>query len=252
MTPQRTSRHLDGKVALVIGGSGDIGAAITGGLAAQGATTVVGFAHDEEAAAAVVAKSEDHGVKAAAIRADTTDPAGAARLVEQVVEEYGRLDVLVNVPGMVRKQWLTQLTDEEFDRLVALNLRTAFHALRAAGQHLADNGRCILLSTTLASVWPGPYGVYAATKAGVETMVRAAATELGGRGITVNAVAPGPIDNAFFRAEETPESITAAGGFSPLGRLGQAGDVAPVVCFLAGPDAGWISGQTIKVNGGMA
>ena len=123
--------------------------------------------------------------------------------------------------------------------------------MRASGQHLADGGRCVLVSTSLTGVVPGPYGLYAAAKAGVEVMVRATAAEWGGRGITVNAVAPGPIDNAFFRGPESTESITAAATFSPQSRLGRAGDVASVVGFLLSDASGWVSGQTLRANGGM-
>jgi 3-oxoacyl-[acyl-carrier protein] reductase len=161
------------------------------------------------------------------------------------------LDIVVHVPGAVLKKPLGEVTDADFDAVVAQNLRSAFLTLRAAGRHLAHNGRYIAISSTLAGAPPGPYSMYAAAKAGVEVMVRGAASEWAGRGITANAVAPGPIDNDFFRAPETPESIAGAAHLSPLGRLGSAGDVAPLVAFLASPAAGWVSGQTLQVNGAM-
>jgi 3-oxoacyl-[acyl-carrier protein] reductase len=243
--------NLQGKVALVIGGSGDIGAAIAEQLCAGGATTVITYLRDSAAADEVALRLAEQpgGVETAQL--DATDPVQVAAVFGEVVDRHGHIEIIVHVPGMVLKQWLTEISDADYDRAVDLNLRTAFNVLRAAGQHLADGGRCVLVSTSLTGVVPGPYGLYAAAKAGVEVMVRATAAQWGSRGITVNAVAPGPIDNDFFRAPETPESIAGAAAMSPQGRLGTADDVAPVVGFLVSDAAGWISGQTVRANGGM-
>jgi 3-oxoacyl-[acyl-carrier protein] reductase len=242
---------LKGKVAVVIGGSGDIGSAIAGQLCAGGATTVITYLRDREAADSVVTRlaSEPGAVESAQL--DATDAVQVSALFDDVAGRHGHVDIVVHVPGMVVKQWLSEISDDDYSRAVDLNLRTAFNVLRVSGRHLTDSGRCVLVSTSLTGVVPGPYGLYAATKAGVEVMVRATAAEWGARGITVNAVAPGPIDNDFFRGPETAESIAGAGTLSPRGRLGTAADVAPVVGFLVSDAAGWVSGQTLRANGGM-
>jgi 3-oxoacyl-[acyl-carrier protein] reductase len=242
---------LSGKVAVVIGGSGDIGSAIAEELSLAGAQTVITYVEDQDAAQRVITRLNEMGGAAEAARLDARDAEQVAALFADVVHRHDRVDIVVHLPGQVVKKSFAELSDADYTAVVDLNLRTAFNVLRATGGCLADGGRCVLVSTTLTGVVPGPYGLYAAAKAGVEVMVRAAAAEWGGRGITVNAVAPGPIDNAFFRGPETADSIAAASTFSPRARLGLAEDVAPVVGFLVGDAAGWVSGQTVRVNGGM-
>ncbi|MBO0856588.1 MAG: SDR family oxidoreductase [Nocardia sp.] len=246
-----TVRDLEGQVALVVGGSRNQGAAFAEHIAARGATTVISFAGDEEAAQRTLVALEKHGVTAEAIRSDATVSADVNALFEGVIARHGRLDIVVHTPGAVLKKPLVTVTDEEFDHLIDLNIRSAFNTLRATACHIGDNGRYVVLSTTLTSVMTGPYGLYSGSKAAVERMVLAAAKELGPRGITVNAVAPGPIDDSFYRAAETPESIAAATQHSPQGRLGRPDDVAPVVGWLLGEQARWVSGQTVRANGAM-
>ncbi|MFE2409032.1 SDR family oxidoreductase [Kitasatospora sp. NPDC059408] len=244
-------RDLSGKVAIVVGGSRNQGAACAEVLAARGATVVISYANDAQAAEQTVAALRKHDVTAEAVRSDAAVSADVTALFAGVVERHGRLDIVVHLPGMVLKKPLAEITDEEFDRVIDLNTRSAFYSLRAAARTLADNGRYVVLSTTLTSVMTGPYGLYSGSKAAVERMVLAAAKELGARGITVNAVAPGPVDTSFYRAAETPESMAAAADHSPRGRLGRPDDIAPVVGWLVGDEAGWVSGQTVRANGAM-
>lgn len=244
-------RDLTGKVAIVVGGSRNQGAACAEVLAARGATVVISYANDAQAAERTVAALCKHDVTAEAVRSDAAVSADVTALFAGVVERHGRLDIVVHLPGMVLKKPLAEITDEEFDRVIDLNTRSAFHSLRAAARTLADGGRYVILSTTLTSVMTGPYGLYSGSKAAVERMVLAAAKELGARGITVNAVAPGPVDTSFYRDAETPESMAAAANHSPRGRIGQPGDIAPVVGWLVGDEAGWVSGQTVRANGAM-
>lgn len=246
-----TARDLDGKVALVVGGSRNMGAEFAVGLAARGATTVISYAGDDAAAGKTLARLEECGVTAEAVRTDATDAAQTDALFDGVVERHGRLDVVVHLPGMVLKKPLAECTDPDFDQVLDRNLRSVFLSLRAALRHLADGGRYVVLSTTMTVFMPGPYGLYAAGKAGVEQLVRAGAREAGARGITVNAVAPGPVDTPFFHRAETPESAAMAAGFVPQNRLGTPSDIAPVVGFLVGAEAGWVNGQTVRVNGAM-
>lgn len=251
MSPLSPDRDLDGRVALVIGGSRNQGAAIAEHIAARGATTVISYANDDEAAERTLTELEKHAVTAEAVRSDATLSADVNPLFEGVVARHGRLDVVVHTPGAVIKKPLADFTDDDFDHLIDLNTRSAFNTLRATARHIADNGRYVVLSTTLTSIMTGPYGLYSGSKAAVERMVLALSKELGGRGVTVNAVAPGPIDDSFYRAAETPESIEAATHHSPRGRLGQPEDIAPVVGWLISDEAGWVSGQTVRANGAM-
>lgn len=245
------ARDLEGKVALVIGGSRNQGAAFAENIASRGAITVISYANDDAAAQQTLAALEKHGVVAEAVRSDARRSDDVNALFEGVVARHGRLDIVVHTPGAVMKKPLAEFTDADFDHLIDLNTRSAFNTLRATARTIADNGRYVILSTTLTSVMTGPYGLYSGSKAAVERMVLALAKELGDRGITVNAVAPGPIDDSFYRAAESPESMAAAANHSPRGRLGAPEDVAPVVGWLISDEAGWVSGQTVRANGAM-
>lgn len=245
------TRDLTGKVALVIGGARNMGSAIAEHIAARGATTVVSYLSSDDAAEQTLATLEKHGVQAEAVRSDATVSADVDALFTGVVERHGKIDIVVHVPGVVIKKPIADFTDDDFEHLINLNTRSAFYTLRAAARHLADQGRYVVLSTTLTAVMTGPYGVYSGSKAAVERMVLAASKELGARGITVNAVAPGPIDDSFYHYAETPDAVAAATHHSPRGRLGTPQDIAPVVGFLVGPNAGWVSGQTVRANGAM-
>ncbi|WP_396453982.1 SDR family oxidoreductase [Actinomadura sp.] len=245
------ARDLEGAVALVVGGSRNQGAAFAENIASRGATTVISYADQEAAAQETPAVLQKYEVTAEAVRSDARISAEVDELFEGVMARHGRLDIVVHTPGAVIKKPLAEFTDDEFDHLIDFNVRSAFNTLRAAARHLSDGGRYVVLSTTLTSVMTGPYGLYSGSKAAVERMVLAAAKELGDRGITVNAVAPGPIDDSFYRAAETPESIEAARHHSPRGRLGDPADIAPVVGWLISDNAGWVSGQTVRANGAM-
>ena len=245
------TRDLEGKVALVIGGSRNQGAAFAENIASRGATTVISYANDDAAAKATLVALEKHGVVAEAVRSDARRSDDVNALFEGVVARHGRLDIVVHTPGAVLKKPLADFTDADFDHLIDLNTRSAFNTMRATARTIADGGRYVVLSTTLTSVMTGPYGLYSGSKAAVERMVLALAKELGARGITANAVAPGPIDDDFYRNAETPASMAAASQHSPRGRLGLPEDVAPVVGWLISDEAGWVSGQTVRANGAM-
>ncbi|KAA2260438.1 SDR family oxidoreductase [Solihabitans fulvus] len=249
--PSTLVRDLEGKVAIVVGGSRNQGAAFAEHIAARGATTVITYANNERAAKQTLSVLEEHGVTAEAIRSEASSSADVDALFEGVVARHGRLDIVVHTPGAVLKKPLGDCTDEDFDNLVNLNTRSAFNTLRATIRHINDQGRYVVLSTTLTSIMTGAYGLYSGSKAAVERMVLAAAKELGARGVTVNAVAPGPIDDSFYREAETPASIEAATHHSPRNRLGYPDDIAPVVGWLISSDAGWVSGQTVRANGAM-
>jgi 3-oxoacyl-[acyl-carrier protein] reductase len=251
MSELTTVRDLAGSVALIIGGTRNMGAAFAEHLAERGAITTITYSGDDAAAEKTLDRLAAHGGTSEAIRSDATVSADVDALFRGVLSRHGRIDIVVHVPGAVIKKPLADFTDEDFDHLIDRNARSAFLTLRATARHIADGGRCVVLSTTLTSVMTGPYGVYSGSKAAVERMVLAAAKELGGRGVTVNAVAPGPVDDSFYQSAETAESMAAAADHSPRGRLGEPADIVPVVGWLVGPDAGWVSGQTVRANGAM-
>ncbi|WP_406229452.1 SDR family oxidoreductase [Nocardia sp. NBC_01009] len=246
MTPAPSPHDLEGKVALVVGGSRNQGAACAELLAMRGAATVISYAHGEHAAARTLAALDRYRVNAEAIRSDATRSADVDTLFEGVVSRHGRLDIVVHAVGAAAGGLLSSRTDDDFDRLIDINVRSAFNTLRAAAHHLADHGRYVALTSALNLSAPAGFGLFSASKAAVERLVQAGANELAARDITVNAVAPGPVTDSFVLGTDS------AGLWPPpaRGRLGQPEDIASVVGWLASAAADWVSGQTIRVDGG--
>ncbi|RWP62326.1 MAG: SDR family oxidoreductase [Mesorhizobium sp.] len=240
----------NGRAALVTGASKGIGAEIARRLALDGFSVVVNYARGAEAADSVVREIEAAGGVAIAVQADVGDPKGVARLFDAGEQAFGGLDVLVNNAGIMKLAPLAGMDDADFDRQIAVNLGGVFRGMREGARRLRDGGRIISFSSSVVGLYQPSYGVYAATKAGVEAMTHVLAKELGTRGITVNVVAPGPVATELFldgKSEALVETITK---MIPLGRLGQPADIAGVVSFLAGPDGGWVNGQVLRANGG--
>ncbi|HEX3712154.1 MAG TPA: SDR family oxidoreductase [Trebonia sp.] len=247
-------RDLEERVAVITGAGGEIGMAIASRLAVMGAVVVVNHrdGSDAEAAQRTAAAVEAAGSGCAVVEADISDPAAVRRPFDTAVTEFGRLDILVNNAGVGVFGPVTDLTDADFERAVAVNLRGVFLSCREAGPRLADGGRVITLSSSSTAVSLPGYGLYSATKAAAEQLSRSLARELGARGITVNVVSPGPIDTAAFRRGKSEETIERLRKMSPLNRLGTPEDVAAAIGLLCQPAAGWITGQNIRVNGGQA
>ncbi|GAA3339224.1 SDR family oxidoreductase [Amorphoplanes nipponensis] len=227
------------------GGSRGIGRAIVERLARDGATVVFGYrSRDEEAKAVEAAVPRARG-----FRADLAEP-GAMR---ELLERADRLDILVaNAAAAFVPTPIAEVTDEEYDRVFAVNARSTFQAVRHAARHMRDHGRIIAIST-LNTTSPAPGGsLYVGSKGAVEQFVAVAARELGARGITVNAVSPGATDTELLRSTNSAEALARMPELTPLGRLGRPEDIADVVAFLAGPDGRWITGQNIHAGGGLA
>ena len=235
----------EGKVAIVTGASRGIGRAIAERFAGDGFAVLVNYAQSAGPAEALVRTIVESGGRASAIKADVSDSAAVHAMFDATEAQFGGVDVLVNNASILLQSNIADTSDSDFD-----NLKGTFNRLREGAKRIRNGGRIINFSTSLVgSLMPG-YGIYAATKAGVETMTSIMAKELRGRNITVNAVAPGPTATDMFLKGKPPELIQQIAKVAPLERLGTPEDIAAVVGFLAGPEAGWINGQTLRVNGG--
>ncbi|TIT67619.1 MAG: SDR family oxidoreductase [Mesorhizobium sp.] len=239
------------KAAIVTGASKGIGAAIARRLARDGVAVVVNYARGRAEAEAVVGAIEADGGKAIAVQADIADPTGIANLFDAGEKAFGGIDILINNAGILKLSPIAQADDAFFDTQIAINLGGVFRGMREGARRLRDGGRIVNFSSSVVGLYQPGYGVYAATKAAVEAMTHILAKELGARRITVNAVAPGPVETALFTDGKSAAQIEAIGNMIPLGRLGQPDDIAGVVSFLAGPDSGWVNGQIIRANGGV-
>ncbi len=239
------------KVALVTGASRGIGAAIAERLGHDGFTVVVNYAASAATAEALVRKLQQAGGQALAAKADISSSADVRRLFDAAETAFGGVDVLVNNAGIMTLSSVADTDDASFDRQIAVNLKGTFNTLREAATRLRTGGRVINLSSSVVGLLQPTYAIYAATKAGVEAMTSVFAKELRGRNITVNAVAPGPTATELFFKGKPQEVIDRMTKLAPLERLGQPKDIADVVAFLAGPDAGWINGQVLRANGGV-
>jgi 3-oxoacyl-[acyl-carrier protein] reductase len=240
------------RIALVTGASRGIGAAVAKRLAADGFAVAVNYAGNEAAANATVAAIEQAGGRALAVRADVASAADVKAMFATIEATLGRVDVLVNNAGILPYVKIAETTDEVFARTMAINVTGTFNTMREAAARLNDGGRIVNFSTSVLHAAPPTYGVYVATKGAVEALTRVFSKELRGRGITCNAVAPGPVATELFLNGKTDEQIRLIANSAPLERLGQPDDIAGVVSFLAGPDGGWVNGQILRANGGMA
>jgi len=244
------SKKLEGKVALVTGGSRGIGAAISKRLAADGASVALTYAKDSSSAAAVVREIESFGGKAIAIQADAADAKAVTAAVEKAVATLGRLDVLVNNAGTAIPKTFEETTLEEMDRLVDLNVRGVFVTTHAALKHMNDGGRIIMIGSAVGERVQVPGLVaYAATKGAVKLFTQGLSREVGSRGITVNNVQPGPIDTDLNPA--TGDWAVPQKAATALNRYGRVEEIASMVAFVAGPESSYITGANLTVDGGM-
>ena len=245
------STTLTGKVALVTGGSRGLGAAISKRLASDGASVAITYTSSPQKADEVVRAIESNGGHALAIRADSADAEAVRNAVAATVQAFGGLDILVNNAGIATLAPIDEFKLAEFDRLIAVNVRGVFVAAQEAVRHMKQGGRIINIGSVNSDLMPFAGGsVYALTKGAVASFTRGLARDLGPRGITVNNIQPGPVDTDMNPADgpfaESMKSLVA------LGRYGQGDEVAAMVSYLAGPEAAFVTGASLKIDGGFA
>lgn len=243
---------LQGKTALVTGASRGIGRAIALALAEAGADVAVNYAGSEQAAEDVVAAIRAMGRKAEKIQANVGNAEQAENMVKFVLEAFGKLDILVNNAGITRDNLLMRMKEEEFDEVININLKGVFNCTKAATRPMMKqrSGKIINISSVVGVLGNPGQANYVAAKAGVIGLTKSSARELAARNIAVNCIAPGFIETEM--TEKLPDDLKAAMlGQIPLGRMGAAGEIASVACFLASDAASYMTGQTLHVDGGM-
>ena len=237
--------------ALVTGGSRGIGRAIVERLARDGASVVFSFESDENAAAEVVAAVRAGGGRAFAVRADQGRSEDLQRLAEEAERYLGGVDVLVCNAGINPPVGILDATEADFDRVMAVNAKGPYFLMQLVGRKLPDGGRIINISS-LSTALPVPgSSLYVGSKAALEQFTAVAAREFGARGITVNCVSPGATDTELLRTANPGQTFEDTKALTALQRLGEPADIANVVAFLAGPDSAWITGQNLRVTGGL-
>jgi 3-oxoacyl-[acyl-carrier protein] reductase len=245
-----TTQHLSGKVALIQGGSRGIGAAIVKRLAAEGAAVAFTYVSSTAKAEELQNSITANGGKALAIKADSADAAAIRHAVSATVEAFGRLDILVNNAGVLAVAPLEDFTLEDFDQTLAINVRSVFIASQEAAKHMGEGSRIINIGSTNADRMPfAGGGVYAMSKSALVGLTKGLARDLGPRGITVNNVQPGPVDTDMNPAHgDFAESLIP---LMAVGRYGKAEEIASFVAYLAGPEAGYITGASLTIDGGF-
>jgi NAD(P)-dependent dehydrogenase (short-subunit alcohol dehydrogenase family) len=249
--PPNSDRDLTGKVAIVTGARNNLGRGFAVGLARKGADVVVHFHREatrdqaEETARLV----QEQGTRAILVSGDLSQVTNVRKLFDEATNAFGRIDIVVQNAGRLVKKPMAEVTEEEYDRVAGINSKGTFFIMQEAIRRIEDNGRIINIGTSILASTIGNYSAYAGTKAAMEDFTRALAKEIDWqRNITVNTIAPGPIDTPFFREPESPEAIAAITRLA--GRLGEINDIVPLVEFLASPQSRWVNAQTIFVNGG--
>ncbi|MFQ6548006.1 SDR family oxidoreductase [Aestuariibius sp. 2305UL40-4] len=247
-----SARPLAGKAAIVTGARNNMGRAFAVELARMGADVAIHYhrAETRDQAEETAQLVREAGGRAVLSQGDLGDSANVTALYDAAEQAFGGVDIAVNTAGTIIKKPVAEFTDADFERLQNDNVATMFYSMREAARRLRDGGRIINVGTSLTAGTAPGYAGYAGTKAPVEEFTRILARELGERRITVNTIAPGPIDTPFFHAAETPQTVAYAAGLSTEGRLGAVEDLVPQVAFLAHPDSQWVNGQNLFINGG--
>lgn len=239
------------RVAIVTGGSGGIGRAIVERLARDGFSVVVHYAGNRQRADDAVDAVAESGGRALSAGGDVADEAAMSELFDAAASEFGGVDVVVHTAGVMPLSPIADLDLDELDDVIRTNLRGTFVIAQLAARRVRNGGAVVAFSSTQTRLNGPTYGAYNASKGAVEALVRVLAKELEGKDVTVNAVAPGPVDTPLFTSGKSDELIQRIANMNPMHRLGEPADIAEIIAGLAGPIR-WINGQTLFVNGGMA
>lgn len=245
-------KSLQDKVAIITGASRGIGAEIAKAIAQAGASVIINYANNRSAADLIVSEIKKLGGNAIPVRADVSNSVEVKALFDAAITHFGKIDILINNAGTAIFKAIQDTSDEELDRIFAINVKGTFYCLREAATRLSNSGRIINISSSVTRLILPTYGAYAATKGAVEQLTRVFAKEMGSRGITVNSISPGPTNTELFLEGKSEETIQRLAAMSALGRIGETEDIARVVLFLASEEAAWVTGQNIGVNGGIA
>jgi len=242
---------LNGKVAIVTGASRGIGRQTAIHLAMSGAKVVVNYASNRGSADEVVQAIEQAGGEAAAIRADVSKISEVEALFAETLERFGRVDILINNAGIMETTRIADVTEEIFDRQFAINVKGTYFACRQAMMHMAPGGTIVNFSTSVSGAMLPGYSVYAATKGAVEQLTRQLAKEFGPKDIVINCIAPGQVATELFLNGKSEEQVDSYRRMNAFGRLGEPEDIANAIDLLVSDKARWMTGQTIRVNGGF-
>lgn len=245
------TQNVNGKVVLIAGGGKNLGGLLSRNFAAKGAKLAIHYNSESSKADAekTLADVQATGAEAFLFQADLTKVENITNFFDETISVFGRVDIAINTVGMVLKKPFLDTTEEEYDTMFNINSKVAYFFIQEAGKVLADNGKICTIVTSLLAAYTGLYSTYAGAKAPVEHFTRMASKEFGERGISVTAVAPGPMDTPFFYGQENDDAVAYHKSASALGGLTDIKDIAPLVEFLV-TDGWWVTGQTIFANGG--
>ncbi|KAI8866677.1 short chain dehydrogenase [Ramicandelaber brevisporus] len=252
-----TTNELTGKVALVTGASANLGREIALTLARGGADVVIHYNSDSsrpkaESVAAEIAELSGGKQRTLLVQADLGNVASIRRIFAEIIEKLGGIDIVVNNHGVYIRKPFVDVTEEDFDTSFNTNTKSTFFIMQESAKHMRDNGRIVSISSTLTILMNPMTALYTGAKAPLEHFAKSLAKEIGHRGITVNTVAPGPIDTPFFYQDKTQAQVDAFKAMVPLKRLADVSEIAELVAFVASEKARWINGQIIYANGGLA
>ncbi len=246
-------QSLKNKVAIVTGSSRGIGAHLARELAKAGARVIVNYAGNKSAADQVVTEIHSGGGDAIVLQADISKVSEVKAMFDAAaIAKFGKIDILVNNAGVIVYKKIQDTTDEDFDRIFAVNVKVTFNTLREAAARIEDGGRIVNFSSSVTRLMLPTYGAYSATKGAVEQLTRVFAKEVGSRRITVNSISPGPTHTELFNEGKSEDDIKRLSSMAALGRIGEPDDIARVVLFLVSEEAAWVTGQNLGVNGGFA
>ncbi|WP_427127806.1 SDR family oxidoreductase (plasmid) [Priestia megaterium] len=242
---------LEGKVAIITGASRGIGRKVAEQLADLGAKVTINYSSSPDRAEEVVKEIQDKGGKAIAIQADISQIDDIERLFLETISAFEKVDILINNAGIMINKPLTEVTEADYDKQFSVNVKGTFFACQQAMKYMEEEGHIVNISTSVNGQMFPTYSVYSGTKGAVEQFTRQLAKEFGPKKITINAVAPGPVDTELFSVGKTEQQIEGMKKMNAFGRLGEPEDISNVIEFLVSEKSKWVTGQTLRVNGGF-